>query len=286
MDTLIRAIQRKPTHAETSAGGRRRWRVLGVFGWFNRHDGTMRFTLGLAGIGLVLLLWQIGADTGHLNRIILSSPKDVAKTAASEFPNGPIWGQIGYSFEELWLGLGLAIGVGVVLGLIAGTSRIVNMLLDPWITILYSTPLIALAPVIILFLGIGLWSKVIVVFLIALFPILINTISGAQNAAHQLINVSHAFGAGWLRRVTSVILPGSVPSILTGIRLSGTHAMTGVIIAELISSDRGIGYTIGFASANLQSGVVMFSLVLVGLWGVVFAEVMRQVERYFDRWRA
>jgi NitT/TauT family transport system permease protein len=215
----------------------------------------------------------------------MSSPTGVINALISEFQRGRIWPHLAVSVGEYLLGFGLASVVGVAIGFAAGWWRRANYVLDPWITLLYSTPNIAFVPMIILLLGIDLPAKVFIVFLICLFSIVVNTMVGVQATGHALLDVARSFGASESRQLISVVLPGSVPYILTGLRLAGGQAMVGVVVAELVAGNEGLGFLLNLAGANLQSGTVMAIILLLGLWGVVFAEVMRRVERRFEAWR-
>jgi NitT/TauT family transport system permease protein len=244
-----------------------------------------RLLLGTLGIAILLLLWEIGAATGYLNRVIMSSPSGVLRAFQTEVARGQIWSHLWVSILEFTLGFLLAAVAGIAIGLAAGWSRRAYYLIDPWLTILYSTPTVALVPIIIIVLGIDLWSKVFVVFLTALFPVAVNTLVGVQSTARALLDVGRSFGASPPKQWTSIVLPGSLPFILTGLRLAGVHGMVGVVVAELIAGNEGIGYVINLAGAQLKSGTVMLGILFLGLWGMAFGELMRRAEYRFEHWR-
>jgi NitT/TauT family transport system permease protein len=143
-----------------------------------------------------------------------------------------------------------------------------------------------LVPLIILIFGIDIWSKVFVVFLTAVFPVAVNTMIGVQSTARALLDVARVFGASPVKQWRSVVLPGSFPFILTGLRLAGVHGMVGVVVAELIAGNEGIGYVINLAGAQLRTGTVMLAILFLGLWGIAVGDVMRRAEARFERWRA
>jgi NitT/TauT family transport system permease protein len=242
--------------------------------------------LGLAGLVVILTTWEFASRVGLINRVIMSSPTAVLNALAREFARGEIWSHLLVSATEYLIGFGLAAVVGILVGFIAGWSRRANYLLDPWITILYSAPVVALVPMIILLFGIDLPAKVFIVFLISVFSIIVNTYVGVQNTGKALLDVARTFGASQRQQITSVVLPGSVPYILTGLRLAGGHATVGVVVAELVAGQEGIGFILDRAGSNLQSGLVMGMILLLGLWGVTFGELMRRLELRFEVWRA
>lgn len=268
------------TGSLASAPERRRWGVAGD--WYRRYE---RPILGAFGLAVLLLLWEVGTGTGYLNRVIMSSPSGVTRTLLQQIERGELWPHLVASLTVFVLGFMCAAIVGIAVGFAAGWSSRAFYVLDPWITVLYSTPFVALIPLIIIIFGIGLWSKVFVVFLISLFPIIVNTLVGVQSTGRALLDVSRGFGASRTKQWTSVVIPGSTPFILTGLRLAGGHGMVGVVVAELIAGNEGIGFVLNLAGARLQSGTVMLLVLFLGLWGVTFAEVMRRIEARFEAWR-
>jgi NitT/TauT family transport system permease protein len=251
--------------------------------WYVRRE---RLVLGIVGMSAILGLWELGARAGLLNRVIFSSPSAVVQALAREFGRGEIWGHLAASATEYLIGFALAAVIGTSIGFAAGWWRPANYVLDPWITVLYSAPVVALVPIIILLFGIDLSAKVVIVFLICVFSVIVNTMVGVQSTGQALLDVARTFGASERLQITSVVLPGSVPYILTGLRLAGGQATVGVVVAELIAGNEGIGYVLNRAGANLQSGLVMGMILLLGLWGLLFAELMRRLEQEFEAWRA
>ena len=244
-----------------------------------------RLILGITGMAGILITWEIASRLGILNRIIYSSPSAVFGALARELAKGAIYEHLWVSIAEYFAGYGLAIVIGVTLGFLAGWSRIANYVLDPWITVLYSAPVVALVPIIILAFGIDLASKAVIVFFICVFSIIVNTMVGVQQTGKTFLDVSKTFGASQRMQITSVVLPGSVPYILTGLRLAGGQATVGVVVGELVAGNEGIGFLLDRAGANLQSSLVMGIILLLGLWGIGLGEVLRRLELRFESWR-
>ena len=256
---------------------------LSARAWYGRNE---RLALGVLGLALVLALWELGTAVGYLNRVMMSSPTGVARALFVEVQRGEIWRHLWVSVVEFVLGFGLAAVVGIVIGFIGGWWRRAFYALDPWV-IDRSIPRrrSRWSRSIILVLGIDLWSKVFIVFLISVFPVIVNTLVGVQSTGRALLDVSRTFGASSVMQWRSVVLPGSVPFILTGLRLAGVHGMVGVVVAELVAGNEGIGFVINRAGSNLQSGTVMLAILLLGLWGIMFGELMRRVESRYEAWR-
>jgi NitT/TauT family transport system permease protein len=146
-------------------------------------------------------------------------------------------------------------------------------------------PRVALLPLIVLWLGVGIWSKVAVVFLGAFFTIVLNTLYGIRTVDSRLIDVARSFNASERRLFTTVVMPGSVPFILAGLRLGVGRALIGVIVGELYSANAGIGHMIALASQTLQPDRLLFGVILLTGMGVFAVEVLRQFELRFQQWR-
>jgi NitT/TauT family transport system permease protein len=232
-----------------------------------------------------LVVWEVGSRTGLLNPLFFSSPSEVLKAAQSDLFRGRIGRDLTTSLSELIVGVGAGAIVGVVIGFCAGWFRHVNYVLDPWITVLYSTPKVALVPLVILFLGIDFASKVFVVALMSVFSVIVNTMIGVQAARGPLLDVARSFGASEATQIRTVVLPTSVPFIITGLRLAIGHGMVGVIVAELVAGTHGLGSLLTYAAFSMQSGIVILAVLLIGMWGVLSGEVMRRIEQRVEIWR-
>ena len=263
--------------------------------WRRGHPGGPRLRLpkinerlafGLLGFLIVLPLWELVVRAGLVRRVTLSSPSLIATAAVDQlFITGNLWPHLFRSSQQFVLGLGLALVTGVLLGLALGMFRRLNYLLDPWLSALYATPTIALAPLIILILGLGLESKVFIVWLEAIFVIVVSTMAGVRAAESRFLEIAKSFGATRWGAFTSVIVPSSVPFIITAARLGTTRGLVGVVVAEFLSSNAGIGFYINFSGTTLRTDRVMLGVILLGLFGVLMGEAVRVVERRFERWR-
>jgi NitT/TauT family transport system permease protein len=138
---------------------------------------------------------------------------------------------------------------------------------------------------IVLILGIGIEAKVFIVFIFCVVTVIVNTMIGVQSTHGAFLDVARVFGASEPKMVASVVLPGALPFIITGVRLAGGQALVGVIGAELLAGQEGLGYVLNHAAAALKSSTVLLVILLLGLWGVLFAEIMRRFEAHFEAWR-
>jgi NitT/TauT family transport system permease protein len=161
----------------------------------------------------------------------------------------------------------------------------VNAILEPFVSALYATPRIALLPLVVIWFGIGIASKVAIVFLGAIFPILVNTITGVRTIEADFIKVARSFGATDRQMFATVVLPSAVPMLLTGLRLGLGHALVGIVVGEMYGATQGLGYLIAVAGARFQTDRVMVGIILIAGLGVALTELLRAIERRFERWR-
>lgn len=250
--------------------------------WYRTNE---RFIWGAGSFVVFFLFWEIGARVGFVDRFFFASPSAILATAVGEFQNPRLWNDIRVSSLEFWIGYLLAVVLAVPLGLFAGWYRRFNYFIDPWLNFMNALPRVALLPLIVLWLGIGIWSKVAVVFLGAFFTIIINALYGVRTTDRRLLDVAHSFRASQRRIFTTVVLPSSIPFILAGLRLGVGRALIGVIVGELYSANAGLGYMIALASHSMQIDKLLFGVLLITFMGVVAVELLRVVERRFERWR-
>ncbi|WP_197518701.1 ABC transporter permease [Mycobacterium sp. ACS1612] len=244
-----------------------------------------KFAYGTGAVVAVLALWQIVAMLRIKPAIILPGPSDVILAFQQLFASATIWTDLATSGKELLYGLVLATLVGLPLGLLIGWYRKLSWAASPLINFLYATPRIALTPLLIIWLGIGQTSKIAIVFLMAIFPILINTASGVQNLDPAVLRVARCFGANDLQIFRTIALPGSVPFIISGLRLAVGQALIGVFVAELSGATHGVGMLMNNAGQQFQTSVVFAGLFIFAITGVVLTGLLRAVEQRFAAWR-
>jgi NitT/TauT family transport system permease protein len=201
------------------------------------------------------------------------------------FADGSIYEDLQVSGLEFIVGYGLAILVGVPLGILMGWYGRVNAVLEPFVSALYATPRIALLPLLMIWFGIGIVSKFAIIFLGAIFPILVNTITGVRTVNADFVKVARSFGAGDWQLFLTVALPSSVPLLLTGLRLGLGHALIGIVVGEMYGAQHGIGFLISMAGARFQTDKVMVGIIIIAFAGVALTALLRMVERRFEGWR-
>ena len=244
-----------------------------------------RLFYGLLGFVVVIVVWELAADLGVYRRSLLSSPSFIWKAAITDFGSGSIWPHLLTSLTEYSVGFGAALLVGIPLGLAIGMFQRLDHFVSVLLFGIYSTPKAAIAPLIILVAGIGLESKVILVFLLAFFSVVVSTMAGVHAVAERHRDIAKSFGAsGWLE-FRSVLLPTTVPFLLTGIRIASGRALVGVVVAEELAANEGIGYYIEFYGTFLDTSRVMLGVVILGVFGIALGEFVRRLEKRFEVWR-
>lgn len=244
-----------------------------------------RVCYGVIGFVAVVVLWETAVRVGLLEPILLSMPSRIWAAAVMDFGSGAIWPHITTSLQEFGAGFAAALVIGIPLGLAIGWFPRVDHLLSALLAGLNATPHVALIPLIILIAGIGLESKAIVVFLSAFFPVMVTTYGGIRAVARRHLDITRSFGGSRRLAFRSVALPSTVPFMITGTRVGVGRALVGVVSAELLAANQGLGFYIGFHGTFLDTARVMLGIVLFGVIGLVAGELIRVFERRFDAWR-
>lgn len=250
--------------------------------WYLRNE---RPVLSALGVVAFFLLWQVGADAGVVDKFFFSSPSDVAAAGWTEVQDPRFWEDVRVSSWELFIGSAIAIVVAIPLGLVIGWYRRLNYSADPWLNFLNALPRAALVPIVVLTAGLGIEMKATVVFLGAVFTIMVATVEGVRTVERQLLDVARSFRASQRRIFTSLVIPGTLPFIVSGMRIAVGRVLAGVIIAEFYAQTEGVGVMVYKASSALNSSRMMFGILLFTLLGIILYEVVGYAERYFQRWR-
>ena len=255
-------------------------------GLLGRLLDNERLLYGLAGVILFLSLWEIGSRTGTIDRAFFGRPTGIFEAGLAEVQTDRFWGDLWASFSEFAIGYLLAIAMGVPIGLAAGRFQRLQYALDPWLNFFNSLPRIALLPVLVIMFGVfGPASKIAVVFLGAFFSIVIPTMQGVRTTDRRFIDVAHSFRASERLLFRSVVIPSTVPFIITGLRLGVARALIGVVTAELYTQTEGIGVLIRRATELRQGDRALFGVLLFTISGVIGVEGIRRVEARFQKWR-
>ncbi len=240
--------------------------------------------LALVTIAAFLALWEILPALGLANPNFTSSPSRIVSAANWLFAHG-FWTDIRISAEEFGLGLGLAILVGVPTGIGLGWYRRPRAMFEPLIMALYAVPRVALMPLIILWLGIGLESKVAVVFLGAVFPIAVSVMAGMSTIDASLLQCARSFAATDRQVFRTLAVPSTVPFLVTGLRLGVGRALLGIVVGEMLASQAGVGHMMARAGSTFQIDKVFVGVAFLVIVGVGLNALLRVAEAHFEAWR-
>lgn len=242
--------------------------------------------LGTAAVIVFLTIWELVGNVLELiNPMFMSAPSLIFTAAVQMFGSGEIYNDLYVSGVELFWGYLLSAAVAVPFGIMVGWYKRVSYVFDPFINAMNATPRVALLPLVIIWLGIGILSKVGIIFLGAVFPILINARDGVKTTPHNLLTAARSFGASEWMLFKSVVLPSTIPFILSGLRLGLGRAIVGVMVGELYAATAGIGFMITVAGATFQTDKVFVGVLVFALTGMTGMELLTRVERRFDTWR-
>jgi ABC-type nitrate/sulfonate/bicarbonate transport system permease component len=246
----------------------------------SRGRRIRRLVVPLLSIVGGLALWQLVISLFRPNELAVVGPVRIAHDAADLYSAGTLGPDIGVSLVQLLAGLAIAVVAGVLTGLLLGTKRWLASAVGPWVTALYTIPVIAVAPLIIVGLGLGTTAKVVIVAASGFFPVAINTQAGAATVVDGgLRDVTRAFRANSLETLRFLTVPGTVPFILTGIRLAIGRALIALVAADLFGSTSGLGYLIISGQQNLKTDDVYVGVVTLSLIGIVFTAFVAFFER-------
>jgi NitT/TauT family transport system permease protein len=242
--------------------------------------------LGSAATIVFLIIWELVGNVFQLiNPMFMSAPSLIWKAAVQLFGSGEIFNDLYVSGVELFWGYFLSAVVAIPFGIAIGWYKKVAYIFDPFVNAMNATPRVALLPLVIIWLGIGILSKVGIIFLGAVFPILINTRDGVKTTPVNLLTAARSFGASEWMLFKTVVLPSTVPFILTGLRLGLGRAIVGVMVGELYAATAGIGFMITVAGATFQTDKVFVGVLIFALTGMFGMELLTRVEKRFDKWR-
>jgi NitT/TauT family transport system permease protein len=239
------------------------------------------------GIGIVifLALWEALPRLGIVSDAYLSPPSAVIASIAQLVETGQLWKHMAASLQRSLWGLVLASFSGVVLGLLIGSSRRLAAIVDPVLQLFRQTSAFALFPVFILFLGIGELSKVAIIFWASFWPVLLSTVSGVKQVDRLLVNSALSMGASQRFIFFKVVLPASLPSIFTGVRLAGAYSITALVAAEMIGAHSGLGFLTLNSQETFQIPTMYAGILLLAVLGLVLNYLLALLERRLLRWR-
>jgi NitT/TauT family transport system permease protein len=241
------------------------------------------YTWPVGSIVCGLLFWEFAARFLVSSNLFLPPPTIIAaaivKLSGDRLPH-----DIGLSGAEFIIGYLLATVTGILIGLVMATFPRAKASLEPWMSGLYATPTIALAPLFILLMGIGIWSKVAVVFILVVFPVVLNTEAGLRTTSKQLIETIRSFGATRSQIFWKVSLPSALPFIFAGLKIGIGRGLIGVVVAELFGSRAGLGQLITQSAETFNMPELFAAVVVLAIAGITMTAAFGMIERRVVHW--
>jgi len=235
-------------------------------------------------LAIALALWELAA--AHVDPVLFTSPSKVAVAAYQMILSGELWTYLWPSLVVLAIGFALAVVFGIGIGLLLARFQILDVALTVYITFLYSIPSVALVPLIVLWAGFDTTAKVIILFMFAFFPMVINTYQGVKAVDPKLLEVGRAFRCSERQLWANIVIPASLPFIVTGLRLALGRGLIGMVLADLYTAISGIGYLIVRTASTYQVDKMFVPIVTLGLIGVTLTALLRFAEKRVAPWTA
>ena len=230
-----------------------------------------------------IFLWEILGR--QVNPLFLSYPSAIARAFWQVLASGEFQRQALVSLQVFVVGLSAALILGIALGLLMGRYRLAEYLLDPYVYAFDATPRVALIPILLLWFGLGMPSRIAIVFLSGLFPVLMNTFSGVRTVSAGLVEVGRAYGANEKALFSKIILPAALPFIMAGIRLAIGRALIGIITAEMFTAVTGLGALLIRYSSALATDKFFVPVIFLALLGVILSSAVEKLQKRLAPWK-
>ena len=275
--TGAESVQRRDVFVPRDAGGQTQ---------LGRLRARLRWPLGIYTTPVVVLvLWQVLSDLGVLSQTYAPSPTSIVSSAVNLWQQGVLGPDLAISLRRAAIGLAIGLTVGVVAGVVGGLLRSGEYLFNGLVQVLNTIPLLAVLPLMIVWFGIGEVTKVVLVSFGAGVPMYLNLFAAIRGVDQGLIEMARTTGAGRWRLVTRVLVPGALPGFLVGLRFSLAYSILGLVAAETVNADSGIGFLITQAQTYLQTDQVFVGLAIYSILGLSADQFVRILERVLLRWR-
>jgi NitT/TauT family transport system permease protein len=250
--------------------------------FYKKHEAWI---LGGGAVLLTLAVWEACWQAGWISPLFLSGPSAIWRRFYEDLVDGALSDDLAYSGMNFLIGFLLAVAAGVVMGVLIGWYRRFELIVGPFVNALYATPRVAMVPLIIIWFGIGMWSKVFIVFITAFFPVLVNTIGGMRAIDRDLLRAARAYCATDWQIFKTVAIPGAVPFILTGVRQGVALGLIGVVVGEMFGGSQGVGFMVAYGGQTFQTDTLFVGVMIIAFTGIVLTALAEKLERRFSQWR-
>ena len=238
--------------------------------------------LRIASLIVILAAWELYGRS--VNRLLFAPISSIAQVAVEIIGSGELWKYLSLSLVVLLQGLGLAVIVGVPLGVLMARVHFVDVILEMYVSALYSTPLVAIVPLLVLWFGFDTLAKTVVVFLFTVFPLILNTYQGVRNVEANLLEVARSFSSSERQIWGDVVIPSALPYILIGLRLAIGRGLIGMVIADFYMAVSGIGYLVNQYANSFQTAKLFVPILTLMVMGVVLTQGAKILEKRMTPW--
>lgn len=252
---------------------------FGTLRWWLDHPNIVR----MASVAVFLAAWEYFGLT--VDPLFLAAPSKIVEAAIELIRSGELLHAFLATFYPFAIGMAITIIGGVVIGVAMAQWPLVEYMLDPFINALYAIPRIALVPLIMLWAGLGVGGKVVILVSIAIFPVIINTFSGIRDVRGSMLEVGRAYGATKSQIFFKIVLPATIPFVMTGIRLAVGMGIIGIIVGEFFTAQTGLGGMIVTYANVFATAKLFVPIIVIGIMGVLLTELVQSLERRLSRWR-
>ncbi|KAA9166819.1 ABC transporter permease [Amycolatopsis acidicola] len=253
--------------------------------WWQRHGRTTTvWALRIALLVVILVLWQVAADR-WIDSTFTSKPTDIVGRLGEWSADGTLWTNTWITVQEIVYGFLIGAAAGAIAGFVLASLNLIYRVLDPFVLALYSIPKVALAPLFIVWFGIGMHMKVLLAAVTVFFLVFLNTSAGVREVDRGLIDAVRLMGGSRWDIARKVVLPASMTGVLTGLKVSIPYALIGAVIGELVASNRGLGYLINDAASQFDTAGVFATLVVLSVIAAVLNVFVSLIGRRANRWK-
>ena len=246
---------------------------------------NFRTIIVIGSLIVTLLLWELFVKVGQFPKFILPPPSLVMEKFLLSVQNGDLLRHSLFTLSEVIAGLLLGLVVATVMGYFLAKSPIVEKFLSPYIVASQAVPIVAIAPLLVIWFGPGITSKVLICALIVFLPILINTIVGVRSVPNDLHDLMRSLQATWWQHLTKLEIPAALPMFLGGLRIGATLAVIGAVVGEFIGADRGLGFMINRARGQYDTSLVFVSVIALVLMALSLYGIVTLLESKLLKWR-
>lgn len=248
----------------------------------NRRAGAVLYPVlsGLAGI----VIWEVTVRLLKIPAYLLPAPTHVAVVMVEYW--GMLMRQLSFTAFAAVSGFGIALVLGIVAGAAITASQVVDRMLYPWLVISHAIPKVVVAPLFIVWIGFGLKSEIIFTVVFTIFPIVVNTVTGLRSADLDLLQLVRSMGANRIQTLWKIRIPGALPSIFAGVKISATLAPVGAVIGEFVASNAGLGYMLLQAVGSLETPLAFAAVTVISVFGIAIWYLAETIERWVIPWHA